>query len=126
MKNKGRFFKYCFRKCPKIGISVFKYTACFNFQDRQIWSRFLEEDYSIPRDVPRGHMAVYVGEDCKRYVIKVTLLKNPLFLPLLDEAEEIFGFATGSKLYIPCNEIIFISVLKSVNPTQGRRFQFWF
>ncbi|KAE8713197.1 Indole-3-acetic acid-induced protein ARG7 [Hibiscus syriacus] len=49
------------------------------------------EESSIPRDVPKGHLAVYVGEDYKRFVIKITLLKHPLFKALLDRARDEYG-----------------------------------
>ncbi|KAI4369157.1 hypothetical protein MLD38_017640 [Melastoma candidum] len=42
----------------------------------------------IPRDVPNGHMAVYVGEDEKRYVVSLSVLDDPPFWELLDEARE--------------------------------------
>ncbi|KAJ0857921.1 putative small auxin-up RNA [Helianthus annuus] len=35
-----------------------------------------DDDY-IPRDVPKGHLVVYVGENERRFVISVKLLKDP-------------------------------------------------
>ncbi|XP_071689036.1 protein SMALL AUXIN UP-REGULATED RNA 51-like [Rutidosis leptorrhynchoides] len=56
-----------------------------------------EEDNYIPRDVPKGHMVVYVGENQTRFVINVILLKNPLFNALLDQAQEEYDFTADSR-----------------------------
>ncbi|KAI7751349.1 hypothetical protein M8C21_023446 [Ambrosia artemisiifolia] len=37
-----------------------------------------DNDEDIPRDVPKGHLVVYVGENQSRFVINVKLLKKPL------------------------------------------------
>ncbi|CAN6463605.1 unnamed protein product [Victoria cruziana] len=57
--------------------------------------------------VPKGHFAVYVGENRKRFVIPTSYLKNPIFQALLRRAEEEFGFEHQSGLTIPCNEDAF-------------------
>ncbi|KAJ7967223.1 auxin-responsive protein SAUR72-like [Quillaja saponaria] len=67
-------------------------------------------------DVPKGHIAVYVGESHKRFVIPISHLNHPLFRGLLKWAEEEFGFdhPTGG-LRIPCSEDYFISLTSSLN-----------
>ncbi|PKI65146.1 auxin-responsive protein SAUR40 [Punica granatum] len=81
----------------------------------------LQEESIIPRDVPRGHLAVYVGENYRRFVIEVTLLDHPLFQALLDLARDEYGFTASSKLCIPCDETMFIEVVRCAGSPQDRR-----
>ncbi|CAL5205672.1 unnamed protein product [Lathyrus oleraceus] len=43
-------------------------------------------------EVPKGHLAVYVGEKARRFLIPVSFLNEPLFQELLNQAEEEFGY----------------------------------
>ena len=62
--------------------------------------------------VPKGYIAVYVGEDQKkRYVVPLTYLNEPAFQELLSMAEEEFGYEHPmGGLTIPCREDIFIDL----------------
>lgn len=58
-----------------------------------------------PVVVPKGHMAVYVGEsddDTQRYLVPVIYFNHPLFGELLKEAEKIYGFNHPGRIVIPC------------------------
>ncbi|ESW03720.1 hypothetical protein PHAVU_011G036600 [Phaseolus vulgaris] len=71
---------------------------------------------SAVADVPKGHLAVYVGENHKRFVIPISYLSHPLFRDLLDWAEEEFGFNHPmGGLTIPCTEHYFITLTSSLN-----------
>ncbi|KAK7312264.1 hypothetical protein VNO77_36015 [Canavalia gladiata] len=63
-------------------------------------------------NVPKGHVAVYVGElQKKRFVVPISYLNHPLFLDLLNRAEEEFGFNHPmGGLTIPCKEDAFINL----------------
>ncbi|KAL7257494.1 hypothetical protein ACSBR1_003737 [Camellia fascicularis] len=63
-------------------------------------------------DVPKGYLAVYVGEsERKRFVIPISDLNQPSFQDLLSQAEEEFGFDHPmGGLTIPCREDIFIDL----------------
>ncbi|KAG5033635.1 hypothetical protein JHK87_008545 [Glycine soja] len=63
-------------------------------------------------DVPKGRVAVYVGENQKkRFVIPISYLNQPSFLELLNQAEQEFGFDHPmGGLTIPCNENVFLDV----------------
>lgn len=64
--------------------------------------------------VPKGYLAVCVGEELKRFVIPTEYLGHPAFHVLLREAEEEFGFQQTGVLRIPCEVSLFESVLKTV------------
>ncbi|XP_054786383.1 auxin-induced protein X10A-like [Prosopis cineraria] len=56
-------------------------------------------------NVPKGYLAVYVGEKMKRFVIPIGYLNQPSFQDLLTQAEEEFGYDHPmGGLTIPCND----------------------
>ncbi|KAJ4716673.1 Auxin-responsive protein [Melia azedarach] len=72
----------------------------------------IKKGASTTFDVPKGFLAVYVGEtQKKRFVVPVSYLNHPLFQDLLSKAEEEFGFNHPmGGLTIPCGEDTFIDV----------------
>ncbi|PON39116.1 Small auxin-up RNA [Parasponia andersonii] len=72
---------------------------------------------STSLDVPKGYFAVYVGENQKkRYVVPISLLKQPSFRELLSQAEEEFGYDHPmGGLTIPCREDIFVNLASRFN-----------
>lgn len=116
----GKFLKACQRIIPDIPCA-----NCDKCRKWPIWP-FLQEEKTIPSDVPRGHLVVYVGKYQKRFVIKITLLNHPLFKALLDQAQEIYDFTSESKLWIPCDENIFVSVIRCAKSSKNRRISICF
>ncbi|KAI3447969.1 hypothetical protein Pfo_004634 [Paulownia fortunei] len=79
---------------------------------RQLLRRSLstvKRSTSTGTDVPKGHLAVYVGEiEKKRFIIPVSYLNHPSFQDLLCQAEEEFGFHHPmGGITIPCSEDLF-------------------
>ncbi|MBA0712109.1 hypothetical protein Golax_011230 [Gossypium laxum] len=77
-------------------------------QNIRRWSRS-KHQYSYRTsssvNVPKGHFAVYVGDEekKKRLVVQISYLKHPLFQALLNQAEQEFGFDHPlGGLMVPC------------------------
>ncbi|XP_027368189.1 auxin-induced protein 6B-like [Abrus precatorius] len=68
-----------------------------------------------PSDVPAGHVAVCVGSNYTRFVVRASYLNHPLFKKLLLEAEEEYGFANHGPLAIPCDESLFQEALRFIS-----------
>ncbi|EYU35308.1 hypothetical protein ABFS82_06G132600 [Erythranthe guttata] len=85
---------------------------------RQILRRSLSNDRSTA-EVPKWHLAVYVGEgEKKRFVIPLSYLNHPLFQDLLFQAEEEFGFHHPmGGITIPCSEDLFIDLTSRLSKT---------
>ncbi|KAK7312280.1 hypothetical protein VNO77_36037 [Canavalia gladiata] len=67
-------------------------------------------------EVPKGYLAVYVGERMKRFVIPLSYLNQPSFQDLLNQAEEEFGYDHPmGGLTIPCSEDVFHHITSSLN-----------
>lgn len=56
------------------------------------------------KDIPKGCLAILVGQgkEQQRFVIPVIYFNHPLFLQLLKEAEEEYGFDQKGPITIPC------------------------
>lgn len=68
----------------------------------------------LPVDVPKGHFAVYVGENRTRHVVPISFLSHPEFQGLLYRAEEEFGFDHDRGLTIPCEDKVFESLTSMI------------
>ncbi|KAI9127380.1 hypothetical protein K1719_001939 [Acacia pycnantha] len=65
-------------------------------------------------EVPKGYLAIYVGEEMRRFVIPISFLNQPSFQDLLSEAEEEFGYDHPmGALTIPCTKDVFLKVTSS-------------
>ncbi|RYR22679.1 hypothetical protein S245_007167 [Arachis hypogaea] len=67
-------------------------------------------------NVPKGYLAVYVGDNLRRFVIPISYLNQPLFQELLNQAEEEFGYDhPNGHLTIPCSEDEFQNISSRLN-----------
>ncbi|KAF8028492.1 hypothetical protein BT93_E1189 [Corymbia citriodora subsp. variegata] len=79
---------------------------------------------SAAADVPKGHLAVYVGQkdtDFRRVVVPVIYFNHPLFGKLLREAEEEFGYDHPGGITIPCGVSEFERVKTKIAAGRGGR-----
>ncbi|KAL2323145.1 hypothetical protein Fmac_027524 [Flemingia macrophylla] len=67
-----------------------------------------------PADVPRGHLAVTVGEAKRRFVIRADYLNHPLLQQLLEQVYEGNGFNKSGPLSIPCDEYLFEDIIQAL------------
>ena len=72
-----------------------------------------------PSDVPAGHVAVCVGINCTRFIVRATYLNHPVFQKLLVQAEEEYGFANNGPLAIPCDEALFEDAIRFISRSES-------
>ncbi|KAL7118619.1 hypothetical protein ACP275_02G014600 [Erythranthe tilingii] len=85
---------------------------------RQILRRSLSSERRSV-EVPKGQLAVYVGQNEKKlFVIPLSYLNHPSFQELLCRAEEEFGFHHPmGGLTIPCSEDLFVDLTSRLSRT---------
>ncbi|XP_058780638.1 auxin-responsive protein SAUR50-like [Vicia villosa] len=83
---------------------------CSSLTKKNGYDQDEDDVQDLPLDVPKGHFAVYVGENRSRYIVPITVLTHPQFQSLLRQAEEEFGFDHHTGLTIPCHEVVFRSL----------------
>lgn len=108
MKFRGAMKKLHLR-APKLDLSPHSPTNTLLFDDDS--DSESRRPGRIPGDIPKGFFAVYVGEECRRYVIPVSYLNHQAFKVLLGRAEEEFGFDHGGAIRLPCNVAFFERLL---------------
>uniref|UniRef100_A0A7N0V8H6 Uncharacterized protein n=1 Tax=Kalanchoe fedtschenkoi TaxID=63787 RepID=A0A7N0V8H6_KALFE len=66
----------------------------------------------IAFDIPSSHVTVSVGANRTHFIIRATYLNHP---KLLIQAEEEFGFSNHDPLAIPCDELVFEEIFRSIS-----------
>jgi len=63
-----------------------------------------EKSFYVAEDAKKGHFVVIAKdeEEAKRFVVPLSCLTNPIFLSLLEEAAEQYGFNRHGALTVPC------------------------
>ncbi|KAL2622877.1 hypothetical protein R1flu_003082 [Riccia fluitans] len=61
--------------------------------------------------IPKGFLAVYVGQERRRYVISTSVLTHSLFAQLLQRSEQEFGFQYEGGVCIACDCDLFENVI---------------
>ncbi|KAL3515544.1 hypothetical protein ACH5RR_022446 [Cinchona calisaya] len=56
---------------------------------------------------PKGHFVIYVGENLKRFIVPMSVLKKPSFQQLLDKSAEMYEFQNQKGIVLPCDESTF-------------------
>ena len=62
--------------------------------------------------IPPGFLAIYVGYECKRFLIPTRFLNFPVFTVLLDKASEEYGFKFSGGIVLPCEVQFFTKLFK--------------
>ncbi|EER99161.1 hypothetical protein BDA96_02G271500 [Sorghum bicolor] len=69
---------------------------------------------SKPAPAPEGCFTVCVGAGRQRFMVRTECVNHPLFRALLEEAEEVFGYAAAGPLALPCDADAFVRVLEQI------------
>ncbi|KAI0530496.1 hypothetical protein KFK09_000040 [Dendrobium nobile] len=67
---------------------------------------------------PKGWLAIRVGEEGReqrRFLVPVRYLSHPLFIELLKESEEEYGFQQKGAIRIPCEIEYFLHVKEVID-----------
>lgn len=64
--------------------------------------------------VPEGHVPIYVGDEMERFVVCAELLNHPVFVKLLNESAQEYGYEQKGVLRLPCRVFVFERVLDAL------------
>ncbi|KAJ1390996.1 Small auxin-up RNA [Sesbania bispinosa] len=64
--------------------------------------------------VPEGHVPIYVGDEMERFVVCAELLNHPVFVKLLNQSAQEYGYEQKGVLRLPCHVFVFERVLEAL------------
>ncbi|XP_020225134.1 auxin-induced protein 10A5-like [Cajanus cajan] len=112
------------RKCANPKYVILKLVRCFGQRTNWLCLPEWEPKYvqlgKSPIELPKGHLAVYVGEsedEKQRVLVPVTHFNHPLLGKLLEDAENVYGFDHPGVITIPCKISEFERVQKIIATT---------
>ncbi|KAK2423780.1 auxin-responsive protein SAUR71 [Trifolium repens] len=64
--------------------------------------------------VPEGHVPIYVGDEMERFVVSAEILNHPIFVKLLNESAQEYGYEQKGVLRLPCHVFVFERVVEAL------------
>ncbi|XP_015933949.1 protein SMALL AUXIN UP-REGULATED RNA 12 [Arachis duranensis] len=111
-------------KCSKIRHIVWLRQMLRRWRNKAHNKSSWSKSQRTPSDVPAGHVAVCVGSNYTRFVVRATHLNHPVFKNLLFHAEEEYGFSNHGPLAIPCDEALFKEILRFISRSDSSSSRF--
>lgn len=109
----------------RLGSRLAKVTASKKLDPGRGYARVEQDpDLEKPAPVPKGHLAVYVGQkdgDFQRILVPVVYFNHPLFGDLLKESEREYGFDHPGGITIPCGMSEFEQIQTRIKRVQCPR-----
>ncbi|XP_049361794.1 auxin-responsive protein SAUR36-like [Solanum verrucosum] len=123
-RRKGRFFSRAISNLCKLGHLLKQSTKGLCFGRPNLGYIRVGQEPIVPKQVsvPKGHIAVYVGEkkdDTCRIMVPVIYFNHPLFAELLKDAEMVYGYNHSGGIQIPCRVSEFENVKSRIAATGG-------
>nr|XP_043639780.1 auxin-responsive protein SAUR15-like [Erigeron canadensis] len=87
--------------------------SCDLDENKQVYNRSCTS-------TPRGCIALYVGEEQQRFVVRTSHLSHPLFQILLEKMADEFGFDQKDRLVVPCSVVVFRELMSAVKCNNGK------
>ncbi|KAJ4726734.1 Auxin-responsive protein [Melia azedarach] len=87
-----------------------------------------KKDQEMKSHIPKGCLAILVGqegEQQKKFVIPVIYINHPLFMQLLKEAEEEYGFDQKGPITLPCHVEEFQTVQNMIDQDKSHHHHIW-
>ncbi|XP_061358169.1 auxin-responsive protein SAUR71-like [Gastrolobium bilobum] len=72
--------------------------------------------------VPEGHVPIYVGDEMERFVVGAELLNHPVFVKLLNQSAQEYGYEQQGVLRLPCHVFVFERVLEALRLGHDTRY----
>lgn len=96
------------------GILKLKNNVFKKLQKTLLLGRNVHKSRCAAQDVKKGHFVVIVKDEdeAKRFIVPLSCLTNPIFVSLLEQAAEKYGFNGNGAVTVPCrpNELQMILV----------------
>lgn len=95
--------------------SLLKSSTRSTFTKSKSWHSRSSNSREKIKVAPNGYFSVYVGEEKKRFVIKIEFANHPLFRMLLEDAEVEYGYKSEGPLLLPCEVDLFCKILSEMD-----------
>lgn len=108
------------------GILKLKNNVFKKLQKTLLMGRKDNKSRYVAKDVKKGHFVVIAKDEdedeAKRFIVPLSCLANPIFVSLLEQAAEKFGFNGDGAITVPCRPNELQMIMEQQRKDEGNYF----